>query len=46
MAVGIAFTFLLIVPTAKANIREEYEKEKMDYNSDLMVQMAAVTSRE
>lgn len=46
MAVGIAFTFLLIVPTAKANIREEYEKEKMDYNSDLMVQMAAVTSRD
>ena len=32
MAVGIAFTFLLIVPTAKANIREEYEKEKMDYS--------------
>lgn len=46
MVVGIVFTFILIVPTARVNIREEYEKEKMDYNSDLMVQMAAVTSRD
>lgn len=46
MAVGIAFTFALIVPTAKTNIRQEYEKEKLDYNSNLMVQMAAITSKE
>lgn len=46
IAIGIAVTFLLIVPTAKNNIRSEYELQKRDYASELNVQIANISSKE
>ena len=46
IALGIAITFVLIVPTIKKNLREEYDKEKLDYASELNVQLAAMASKD
>ncbi len=44
--VGILVTFLLIVPTVKKNVRSEYDKERLDYSSELRIKEAALTSLE
>lgn len=43
---GILVTFYLIVPTARKNIRAEFEKEQLDYSSELRLKEAALTSLE
>lgn len=44
--VGILVTFILIVPTARKNIRSEFEKDQLDYSSELRIKEAAITSLE
>ena len=43
---GVLVTFILIVPTAQKNIRAEFEKNQLDYSSELRIKEAAVTSLE
>lgn len=43
---GILITFYLIVPTARKNIRAEFEKDQLDYSSELRLKEAALTSLE
>lgn len=43
---GILVTFILIVPTARKNIRAEFEKEQLDYSSELRIKEATLTSLE
>lgn len=44
--IGVLVTFLLIVPTAKKNIRAEFDKEQLDYSSELRIKEAAITALE
>lgn len=44
--IGIAVVFFLIVPTVKDNIRKEYEKEELDFSSQLNVQLATINSKD
>lgn len=44
--VGVLVTFFLIVPTARKNIRMEFEKDQLDYSSELRIKEAAITSLE
>lgn len=44
--IGVLVTFLLIVPTAKNNIRAEFEKEQLDYSSELRIKEAAINALE
>lgn len=46
MLLGILVTFVLIVPTAKKSIRAEYDKEQLDYSSELRIKEATITSLE
>lgn len=46
MAVGIAVTFLLIVPTVKTNIRAEYDKNEIDYAGEVSVLNASILSKD
>lgn len=46
MAIGIAVTFMLIVPTVKNNMRREYEKEEIDYAGELNILNANISSKE
>ncbi len=43
---GVLVTFFLIVPNAQKNIRNEFEKEQLDYSSELRIKEAAITSLE
>lgn len=43
---GVLVTFFLIVPTARKNIRMEFEKNQLDYSSELRIKEAAITSLE
>ena len=43
---GVLVTFFLIVPTARKNIRAEFDKEQLDYSSELRIKEAALTSIE
>lgn len=43
---GVLVTFFLIVPTARKNIRMEFEKNQLDYGSELRIKEAAITSLE
>lgn len=43
---GVLVTFYLIMPTARNNIRAEFEKNQLDYSSELRIKEAAVTSLE
>lgn len=43
---GVLVTFFLIVPTAKKNIRMEYEKERLDYDSEMRIKEATIHSLE
>lgn len=42
--IGILVTFFLIVPNAERNIRAEYDKEHLDYSSELRIKEAAIAS--
>lgn len=44
--IGVLVTFILIVPTARRNIRAEYDKEQLDYSSELRVKEATIASLE
>lgn len=44
--VGILVTFLLLVPNAKKSIRAEYEKQQLDYSSELRVKEASISALE
>ncbi len=44
--IGVLATFWLIVPTAKDNIRSEFEKEQLDYSSELRIKEAAINALE
>ncbi len=44
--IGVLATFWLIVPTAKNNIRAEFEKEQLDYSSELRIKEAAINALE
>ncbi|MDE7211658.1 MAG: tetratricopeptide repeat protein [Lachnospiraceae bacterium] len=43
---GVLVTFFLIVPNAQKSIRNEFEKEQLDYSSELRIKEAAITSLE
>ncbi len=44
--IGIGVVYYLVVPTAKANIRTEFESQKVDYSSDLNAKQARITQQE
>ncbi len=44
--VGIAVVAILVVPTVKKNAKAEYEKEQLDFSSELNVQLANISSLE
>lgn len=44
--VGVLVTFFLVVPNAQRNIRNEFEKNQLDYSSELRIKEAAITSLE
>lgn len=46
MAIGIAITFILVVPTVKKNIRAEYNKEDLNYAAELNILNANISSDE
>ncbi|MDE7299752.1 MAG: tetratricopeptide repeat protein [Lachnospiraceae bacterium] len=43
---GVLVSFFLIVPTARKNIRAEFDKQQLDYSSELRIKEAAITSLE
>jgi len=45
-AIGVAVIFVLVVPTAKKNIREEYDRAGVDYAAELNVLTATISSYE
>jgi len=44
--VGIAVVAILVVPTVRKNAKAEYEKEQLDFSSELNVQLANIASLE
>lgn len=44
--IGIAVVFILIVPTVKKNVIDQYAKEQVNYSSELNVQLAKISSKD
>lgn len=44
--IGIAVVYYLIVPTIKANIKEEYESQKVDYSAELSAKSAEIAQQQ